>query len=106
MNLLVVTNIHNKQYLSKDRLYIYQVPLDYLLIIVKLKEWISTCRFQWLYAYPLDTFWHKFGDNRFLWLQDMTSYGAGGQAIFWVKMRFSPFLGDKSTDVDKKKQSA
>ena len=27
---------------------------------------IYNCRFHWLYAYSLDIFWKKFGENRFL----------------------------------------
>ena len=38
-----------------------------------------------LFGYHWRAFWDKFSDDQLLWLLDMTSYVAGGQA-FWVKM--------------------
>ena len=33
-------------------------------------------------VYPSPAFWDKFSDGKLLWLRDMTSLVAGGQAIF------------------------
>ena len=49
---------------------------------------ISTWSFQWLFIYPSRAFWDKLGNNRLLWLRDMTSWVVSGQAIFEKKYMF------------------
>jgi len=45
---------------------------------------------------------HKFGKNQLLWLRDMTSLVAGGQAILKKNACYFPFLGEKCKQCQQK----